>query len=399
MRPKRVAPMIAGILIAIAAIWGTLCAAENRRFLALLEEAKREIAGERFGSARVRLSELLARRPGWDEAWYNLGVCEQARQRSQAAWDAFDHVSAGSDWAGWSDVRRSRIAMDRGRFAECEELLIRAAKNPGPHVAEARWGLVLLLRMQGRFDEATRCLQAGFDQMSSPWRPFAGSSSWIRTLSRSKGSSEVWTARADRLPRTIVSGWPAPTWPSGPVIWKRPIVGSRCLGRRPDDPAVWRMKLDWALAADRVDEVRLASSHLPADEESPGRLLALQAWLAAHRQDRDAERRFLRERIEVTRPTVRPVNVSPNWSGKPAILARRRGFGDRSPRSRRPARNTHGCWARRRPSRTPKNWPGSPLASGGLSTRRGGRHSAAPRRQAAARRPSRHRRRRPAIPC
>lgn len=42
-----------------------------------------------------------------------------------------------------------------------------AAARPGPHVAEARWGLVLLLRMEGRFDEARRCLQAGFHQMTS----------------------------------------------------------------------------------------------------------------------------------------------------------------------------------------------------------------------------------------
>ena len=238
----------------------------------LLEEAKREIAGERFGSARVRLSELLARRPGWDEAWYNLGVCEQARQRPQAAWEAFDRVSASSDWAGWSDVRRSRIAMDRGRFAECEDLLIRAARTPGPHVAEARWGLVLLLRMQGRFDEAARCLQAGFDQMSSP----------VETLRRLykldvdsfpiEGVRRGWTAPADRLPTTIASGWLAPTWRSGPVTSRRPIVGSRAAwAADPTIPAVWRMKLEWALAADRVDEVRLASSHLPADEESPGR--------------------------------------------------------------------------------------------------------------------------------
>ncbi len=299
MRPKRVALIITGLLIAVAAIWGTLRAAENRRCLNLLEEAKREVAGEHFGSARVHLSELLARRPGWDEAWYNLGVCEQARQRPQAAWDAFNRVSAKSDWAGWSDVRRSRIAMDGGRFSECEDLLIRAARTPGPHMAEARWGLVLLLRMQGRFDEATRCLRAGFDRMTSPVEtlrrlfkldtdsfPIEGVRRGLDRASRQAPEDDrVWLARAHLA---IRSGnlEEADRWLA------------RCLNRRPDDPAVWRMKLDWALAADRVNAARLASSHLPADEESPGRVLSIQAWLAAHRQDRDAERRFLKERIE-----------------------------------------------------------------------------------------------------
>src|SRR5206468_9309872 len=93
---------------------------------------KQAISEGRYARAQARLSELLARRPGWDEARYNLGVCEQARQRVQAAWDAFERVPAGSPWAGWSDVRRSRIALDRGRFAESEDLLLHAAARPGP---------------------------------------------------------------------------------------------------------------------------------------------------------------------------------------------------------------------------------------------------------------------------
>ncbi len=168
MRPRWLAAIIATLSVAVLATWGTLRAVEDRRCRGLLEEARREMDGGRYGAARARLNELLSRRPEWDEARYNLGVCEQSRQRVQAAWDAFERVPKDSPWAGWSDVRRSRIAMDRGRFSDCEDLLFRATARPGPHRAEARWGLVLLLRMQGRFDEAKRCLQAGFDQMSSP---------------------------------------------------------------------------------------------------------------------------------------------------------------------------------------------------------------------------------------
>ena len=65
-------------------------------------------------------------------------------------------------------MRRSRLEMDRGRFAECERLLRQAAERAGPHVAEARWGLVLLLRLEGRFQEARRWLEDGFDVMTSP---------------------------------------------------------------------------------------------------------------------------------------------------------------------------------------------------------------------------------------
>src|SRR6516165_9946346 len=70
-----------------------------------------------------------------------------------------------------------------------------------------------------------------------------------------------------------------------------------CLARRSRDPAVWRMRLEWALAANRPDEVRRTLPHLPADEEPEGRALTLRAWLAARRDDRAAERRALEEKI------------------------------------------------------------------------------------------------------
>ncbi len=54
------------------------------------------------------------------------------------------------------------------RWSDCEALLAAAAGRPGPHRAEARWGLVLLLRLEGRFDEAKRWLEDGFDVMTDP---------------------------------------------------------------------------------------------------------------------------------------------------------------------------------------------------------------------------------------
>jgi enediyne biosynthesis protein E4 len=302
MRPKRVVLIMTTIVVAVAvvSVWVALRAAEERRCRSLLTEAKREMDEGRFGTARVRLTELLARRPGWAEARYNLGVCEQGRQRPQAAWDAFEAVSPDSSWAGWSDVRRSRIALDRGRYAECEDLLIRAAARAGPHVAEARWGLVLLLRMEGRFDEARRCLEAGFDQMSSPVTtlqrlykldvdsfPIEGIRWGLdRAGKEAPDDDRVWLARAHLSIR------------AGDIADAEAWL-ARCLARRPDDSAVWRMKLEWALAFDRPDELRRTLPHLPVDEEPVGRVLALRAWLAAHRHDRDAERRALKELVEL----------------------------------------------------------------------------------------------------
>lgn len=207
--------MIAMGGIASLAIWAGLRAVDDRICRSLLAEASREMDEGHYGTARGRLAELLKRRPGWDEALYNLGVCEQSRQRPQAAWDAFAGVPADSPWAGWSDVRKSRIAMDRGRFAECENLLIRAAARDGPHVAESRWGLVLLLRMEGRFDEARRCLQAGFDRMTSP----------VTTLRR------LYKLDVNALPIEGI---------------RRGL--DRAAGQAPDDDRVWLARTTWRSA-------------------------------------------------------------------------------------------------------------------------------------------------------
>src|SRR5260370_40569923 len=67
----------------------------------------------------------------------------------------------------------------------------------------------------------------------------------------------------------------------------------RCLCRRPDDPVVWRMKLECALAEGSAGQVRAALPHLPAAEEPKGRGPALCAWLAARQGDRAHEERAL----------------------------------------------------------------------------------------------------------
>jgi tetratricopeptide (TPR) repeat protein len=274
-------------------------ALNERQDQAVLKSAVTDMDAGRYAKARSRLIDLVARRPTWGEAAYQFGVCEQALERSDAALDAFARVPRDSEWAGWGDVRSSRLEMDRGRFAHCEELLRRAAARPGPHVAEARWGLVLLLRMEGRFEEARQWLEAGFDQMSSPVVtlqrlfkldvdpfPIEGVRRALnRAGSQAPDDDRVWLGKAHLALRTgdfaDAEGWL-----------------DRCLARRPDDPAVWRMKLETALACDNLDEVRLALPHLPASLEPENRALSLRAWVAERQGDLAAERDALKQLID-----------------------------------------------------------------------------------------------------
>src|SRR4029077_16755051 len=66
-----------------------------------------------------------------------------------------------------------------------------------------------------------------------------------------------------------------------------------CLVRRPADPAVWRVRLDWARAAEDEAEVKRALAHLPADCLTPNQVLSLHAWFARRAGDADLERRCL----------------------------------------------------------------------------------------------------------
>jgi tetratricopeptide (TPR) repeat protein len=72
-----------------------------------------------------------------------------------------------------------------------------------------------------------------------------------------------------------------------------------CVRRRPDDVAVWRARLDWALATRRLADVRRSLGHLPVAECTPAEVQRLTAWLAAFRGNLDSERRALERLVEV----------------------------------------------------------------------------------------------------
>jgi tetratricopeptide (TPR) repeat protein len=309
MRLMRALFFLFTFVVAGTIVWGGVRALEQRRQSAELTTAVTDMKAGRYAIARSRLSQLVARRPAWAEAIFELGVCEQVRGQAEAALAAFARVPRDSEWAGWSDVRSSRIEMDRGHFARCEELLLRANGLPGPHVAEARWGLVLLLRMEGRFDEARRFMEDGFASLSSPVVslrrlykldvdpfPVEGVRRALdRASKQAPNDDRVWLARAHLAVRK--GDFPdAKRWLTA------------CLGRRPEDPVVWRMKLELGLASDDLDEVKLALPHLPAHLEPPNRIASLRAWLAKREVDVEAERKALHELIELNPADTRALD-------------------------------------------------------------------------------------------
>src|SRR5262245_54183757 len=81
MRRSHVALIVGIGTVALGATWGTISTMDERRARSELEAAKKEMSAGRFSLARNRLTDLVARRPSWGDALYQLGVCEQARNR------------------------------------------------------------------------------------------------------------------------------------------------------------------------------------------------------------------------------------------------------------------------------------------------------------------------------
>ncbi len=170
-------------------------------------------------------------------------------------------------------------------------------------------GLVLLLRMEGRFDEARRWLEDGFGEMSSPVVtlrrlykldvdpfPVEGVRRALdRAGKQARDDDRVWLARA-HLAMRLGDFAEAEHW----------LLA--CLVRRPEEPAVWRMKLELGLARDRIDEVRQALPHLPAHLEPENRVDSLRAWLAKREGHVEAERNALRQLIDLNPADARALD-------------------------------------------------------------------------------------------
>ena len=233
----------------------------------------------------------------------------------------------------------------------------------------------------------------------STWRGCTWSCAGMsRRRSRSGRTS---TRSAGWPPTTTGSGWGERTWRSGSARSMRRRGGSTpASGRRPDDPSVWRARLDWAMRTNRLADVRAALKHLPAESATPAEVHRLSAWLASACGDVERERRELAalvaeapedfealERLEKLEPReaadtvaadlrrpeggdrTRPGAVSRALSPQPAG-ARRRGDGPPGRTAGPPLRGD------RLPDRRDRRGAGPRRPAGGLATRRGGREPA-----------------------
>ncbi len=129
---------------------------EVRRYRRSLAEIEEEVANDRFGIAARKLGDLQRFWPDSDQLLYLLGLCEKQRGRADAAARAWDRIPPNSTFAPRAIVGRTQLLVDRGRFADAEQLIQEMLKFPQVD------GIVLgpVYHQQGRIDEAERLIEA-----------------------------------------------------------------------------------------------------------------------------------------------------------------------------------------------------------------------------------------------
>jgi predicted Zn-dependent protease len=293
------------LLTLAAAAWGGWSWSRIRADRDELGQARREVVEGRYAIARRRLAELVRRRPGWDEAHYQLGLCEEARGQAEAALAAWSRVASGSPSARKTAVARARILTNLGRFADAEEALLAEPRGQDEDSALARQALELLYRFEGRRREIRELIL-------ETWPDSADPSHVLRRLYLLDDSAFP----IDSVRRALQGGVPEDdrVWlgRANLASWLGQFDEARrwldaCLARRPDDPAVWSARLDLAQSTQDLGEVRRALEHLPASWFTHAEVLRLRGWFAARIGDGALERR------ELLALTIEEPGDSPAW--------------------------------------------------------------------------------------
>jgi tetratricopeptide (TPR) repeat protein len=282
------------------------------RFRTALAEIREQIQAGRHAIAARDLAALLDWEPRSDEAAYLLGLCENARGRTDPADEAWKRVAPGSRFGPAAITGRAAILVDRGRFADAERLLNQALSDPKINGFELRRFLTPLYWQEGRVAEARRLVEANWEVLNNSGK---GGLEQAIELVRLHIALGVGTASAegvrgflDRAERLAPGDLGIELGRANLAIRQGDFdeAGRRiqaCLARDPDYTPAWRARLNWAMATGRVAEARESLDHLPAAEWSPAELDRLAVWFAARHGDLAAERRAL-EKLAESDPAV-----------------------------------------------------------------------------------------------
>ena len=310
MRYRRLTIGVGLLLALTAAGSGGARVMATRRLQAELVQAEHDFNAGYFGLTYQRLTDLEKWWPGQDEIEFQLGVCQLARGRDEEALAAWARVKPGSEFAARAAENRARLLNNLGRYGPAEAVLDAALRHtPGITVADLhalRRAQNRLYRFEGRIADARRLLRATWAEEPRPaeilWEL------WV--IDFSPQPIEAWSealSKADATDDRVWLGQGVVATLKGDYAEASRRLDA-CLHARPDDPAVWRARLDLARASGDEAGVWQAARRVPADRLEPSEPLAVQAWLLARRDDREAERRALRTLVDIDPGRIEPLD-------------------------------------------------------------------------------------------
>jgi enediyne biosynthesis protein E4 len=270
-------------------------------------EIEDQVAKGRYSAACRNLEALLARKTDTSgELRYLLGWCELARGHLEAAEKAWASVGPGTEFSERAILGRMRLLHDAGRLAEAERLVSEAARDERNNRTSLMVGLVPIMIDLGRRDEAAELIENRWEYLNALGQGALDPA--IKLLLR---HVEVNTGSvALGAVRTSLDG-AAKLAPNDDRVWLgRANLAIRtgdmkdaerwlnqCAQKRPDDRAVLRARLEWAMATDRIDAVERAMTHMPDVASRSADRHRINAWLAGHRGDSAKERSALEQLI------------------------------------------------------------------------------------------------------
>ncbi len=268
----------------------------KRWSVAELQLVEREIKGGQVSAARARLTRLAQLRLGGTEVKYWVGACEEADGHIEKALSAWAQIPKDSSRFPNATLRRARLALAHGRISVAEDALTHVNFPAGSPAFEIReHELQQIDFLTGQTDDLRKRIQRGWERATNQaeilrrhWLldeirayPVGALRSRLEEAEREAPDDDrVWLGRADLAIHTAQFA-EADEWLK------------KCVSRRPEDPVIWRRRLEWAMGSDRLTEATEAARHLPSEQVEPERLLWFRAWLAAHRGDDQAERSAL----------------------------------------------------------------------------------------------------------
>jgi tetratricopeptide (TPR) repeat protein len=229
-----------------------------------------------------------------------------------------------------------RLLQESGQFADAERLINAAASDRRNDRTALMVMLVPALSGLGRLDEARRLVEDRWEHLNA-----IGEGSLEPAINQVRLHVDLTTKpTAIESLRNLINQ-ASRRAPNDDRVW----LGQACLairtgaydeaGRwldacqraRPDDVPVWRARLSWGVATDRIDVVEEAMTHIPASEFVSGQLHRLSAWVASRRGDVEMERRELERQLELVPDdvmTIERLAQLANEGGRPDEAARLR---------------------------------------------------------------------------